>query len=118
MGPSVNDESALFQYQAEIRTAAAVSRVYHDMMEAGVTYGYFTTGEAIVFLRLDRNDPSILYYHLVEPAADFEKHKHSAFYYTAIGPVLGFTLRAIRSHLRASKPKKAASASAEGAEQM
>lgn len=42
-----------FQHYAELLTTAAVTQIYHDMIEAGLKYGYLTNGHAVVFLNID-----------------------------------------------------------------
>ncbi|KAH7228557.1 uncharacterized protein BKA55DRAFT_716421, partial [Fusarium redolens] len=51
--PTSVDPDARFQYHAEKLTASAVTQTYHYMIESGLEYGLLTTGEAIVFLKVD-----------------------------------------------------------------
>ncbi|KAI1375768.1 hypothetical protein F4677DRAFT_420659 [Hypoxylon crocopeplum] len=51
-----------------------------------------TTGEAIVFLKIDWVDPTILYYHLSEPKEEVRAHPDNLCYCTAVGQVLAFSL--------------------------
>ncbi|KAH6950421.1 hypothetical protein BKA56DRAFT_425190, partial [Ilyonectria sp. MPI-CAGE-AT-0026] len=55
--PTSMDPDALFQYLADRLTASAVTQTYHYMIEEGLEYGLLTTGEAIVFLRVDWEEP-------------------------------------------------------------
>lgn len=49
------------------------------MLESGVEYSCIIIGEALVLLRIDADDPNILYYHLAEPKEE-----------VSIGDRLGF----------------------------
>ncbi|KAF4125460.1 hypothetical protein GMORB2_4300 [Geosmithia morbida] len=59
-----------FKHYAERLTAAAVTQTYHYMVEAGLEYGYLTNGDAIVFLKIDWADPTVLRYHLARPSRE------------------------------------------------
>ncbi|KAM0564778.1 hypothetical protein ACHAP9_009042 [Verticillium nonalfalfae] len=58
--PTSAAPDALFQYHAERLTASAVTQTYHYMIEGGLEYGLVTTGEAIVFLKVDWEEPETL----------------------------------------------------------
>lgn len=49
------------------QVASAIAQTYHYMIEGGLEHGLLTTGEAIVFLKIDWEEPETLYYHLAEP---------------------------------------------------
>ncbi|KAI1839674.1 hypothetical protein JX266_014115 [Neoarthrinium moseri] len=74
--PTAADLIARFEYHAERLTAAAITQTYNYMIEGGLEYGLLTTGEAIIFLRVDWQDPETLLYHLAEPS--FEMADRSA----------------------------------------
>lgn len=42
----------------------ALTQAYHYMLVSGVEYGYLSTGEVIVFLRILEDDATTLYYHV------------------------------------------------------
>jgi len=65
------------------------------MIEGGLEYGLLTTGEAIVFLKINWDDPNILYYHLAEPGSEVQVHPDASRYCTAIAQVLAFSLIAL-----------------------
>ncbi|EEP75419.1 predicted protein [Uncinocarpus reesii 1704] len=44
--------------------AQVLCQTFHYMITTGLKYGYLTSGEGLVFLMLDENDPQTLYYHL------------------------------------------------------
>ncbi|KAH7131168.1 hypothetical protein EDB81DRAFT_135184 [Dactylonectria macrodidyma] len=93
--PTSMDPDALFQYHADRLTASAVTQTYHYMMEGGLEYGLLTTGEAIVFLRVDWEEPETLYYHLAEPGPEASAHPHHFHVCTAVGQYLAFSLMAL-----------------------
>ncbi|RSL81711.1 hypothetical protein CDV31_017010 [Fusarium ambrosium] len=53
------------EYHAEKLTASAITQTYHHYMtESGLQYGLLTTGEAIVFLKIDWDEPETLCFEL------------------------------------------------------
>ena len=54
--PTAEEAEALFQYHEDRLAAAAVAQ----MIEGGLVHGLLATGEAIVFLKIDWADPTIL----------------------------------------------------------
>ncbi|EXL90018.1 hypothetical protein FOIG_16704 [Fusarium odoratissimum NRRL 54006] len=51
--PTSVDPDARFQYHAEKLTASAITQTYHYIIKSGLKYGLLTTGEAIVFLKVN-----------------------------------------------------------------
>lgn len=47
------DPNVRFQYYAERLTASAITYTYYYMIESGLEYSLLTTGEAIVFLKIN-----------------------------------------------------------------
>ncbi|KAK0612581.1 hypothetical protein B0T17DRAFT_593489 [Bombardia bombarda] len=93
--PTSVDPDALFQYHADRLTASAITQTYHYMIEGGLEYGLLTTGEAIVFLRVDWKEPETLYYHLAEPGPEALAHPNHFHVCTAVGQNLAFSLMAL-----------------------
>ncbi|PQK18023.1 hypothetical protein BB8028_0010g00160 [Beauveria bassiana] len=93
--PTAADPDALFRYHAERLAASAITQTYHYMIESGLEYGLLTTGEAIVFLKVDWGEPGTLYYHLAEPAHEVMPHPNHFHICTAVGQYLAFTLLAL-----------------------
>ncbi|KAG6040814.1 hypothetical protein E4U41_006985 [Claviceps citrina] len=97
--PTSEDTDALFQFRAEKLVASAVTRTYHYMiesgLESGLEYGLLTTGEAIVFPKVDWAEPSTLYYHLAEPGPEVSAHPDDTAICSALGQCLAFTLMAL-----------------------
>ncbi|KAL7917714.1 hypothetical protein ACQKWADRAFT_317119 [Trichoderma austrokoningii] len=91
------EEEARFQHTAEELTAAAITQTYHYMVKSGLTYSLLTTGEAIVFLKIDWRAPEVLYYHLAEPSPEVEVHSQFRSC-TAVAQYLAFHLLALRDH--------------------
>ncbi|KKZ66527.1 hypothetical protein EMCG_01121 [[Emmonsia] crescens] len=44
--------------------AQVLCQAFHYIITSGLTYGYVTSGESLVFLMVNRDDPQTLYYHL------------------------------------------------------
>ncbi|PCD22089.1 hypothetical protein AU210_015889 [Fusarium oxysporum f. sp. radicis-cucumerinum] len=95
--PTSADPDARFQYHAEKLTASAITQTYHYMIESGLEYGLLTTGEAVVFLKVDWDEPETLYYHLAEPGPEVSAHPNNLHVCTAVGQYLAFTLMALGS---------------------
>ncbi|KAH7118405.1 hypothetical protein EDB81DRAFT_848123 [Dactylonectria macrodidyma] len=95
--PTSVDPDARFQYHAERLTAPAITQTYHYMIEGGLENGLLTTGEVIVFLRIDWDEPGTLFYHLAEPNAEVSAHPDHFHMCTAVGQYLAFSLMALGS---------------------
>ncbi|KAK7415899.1 hypothetical protein QQZ08_012211 [Neonectria magnoliae] len=93
--PTSADPDALFQYHAERLTAAAITQTYHYMIEGGLDYGLLTTGETIVFLKVNWEEPETLYYHLAEPGPEALAHPDHVQLCAAVGQYLAFSLMAL-----------------------
>ncbi|KAI1145039.1 hypothetical protein F4825DRAFT_474969 [Nemania diffusa] len=91
------DPEALFQYHAERLTTSALTQTYHHMVTGGLEYGLLTTGEAIVFLKVDWEEPDTLYYHLAEPKSEVTAHPDNIMSCAAVGQHLAFILLASSS---------------------
>ena len=91
-----------FNYNADKLVAAAVTQTYSYMLESGAEYSCIITGEAIVFLWIEADDPNTLYYHLAEPKEEVHTGDGLGFKHplTAIGQLLSFCLMALRSERR------------------
>lgn len=91
------DDEKDFQEDAERVTAAAVVQTYHYMIKAGLSYSLLTTGEAVVFLKIDWGQPETLYYHLAEPGAEVAEHSQYRSC-TAVAQYVAFHLLALRDY--------------------
>ena len=88
--------------------AAVITQTFSYMIEGGLEYGYVCTGEAFVFLRVLHDDPATAYYYLSVPKEDVGKTTgwtgdlggDNRLHLTALGQVLAFTLRALRTSPR------------------
>ncbi|KAJ8121785.1 hypothetical protein ONZ43_g1850 [Nemania bipapillata] len=92
------DEEGKFNYYATKLVASAITQVFHYMVKSGLAYGLLTTGEGIVFLKLDWSNPETVYYHLAKPAEEVSSHKDFRSY-SAVSQYLGFHLLALRDYL-------------------
>ncbi|KAH6645568.1 hypothetical protein BKA67DRAFT_651321 [Truncatella angustata] len=93
--PTAADPDGRFQYHAERLTAAAITQTYNYTIEGGLEYGLLTTGETIVFLRVDWREPGTLLYHLAEPAFEVAAQSGQHHACTAVGQYLAFSLLAL-----------------------
>ncbi|KAG6105423.1 hypothetical protein E4U13_007881 [Claviceps humidiphila] len=86
---------------AEKRAKRAVTQTYHNMMESCLEFGILTTGQAIVFLHVNWDDPRTLYYHIAEPALDVANApKRDAAFLSAVGQYVAFTSMALTKSRR------------------
>ncbi|KAI1406438.1 hypothetical protein F4819DRAFT_481549 [Hypoxylon fuscum] len=106
--PLVEDKEGLFQYHAEKLTAAAVTHIFDSMIGSGLEYGLLTTGEALVFLKIDWTDPMNLWYHLAEPSQEVRAHPDDFRHYTAVSQILAFSLTALGAQSHGGKERKLA----------
>jgi len=93
--PTSADPDGRFQYHAERLTAAALTQTYHYMIVGGLEFGLLTTGEAVVFLKIDWEEPDTLYYHLAEPKSEAAAHPNNLQSCAAVGQYLAFSLVAL-----------------------
>ncbi|OJD10193.1 hypothetical protein ACJ73_09899, partial [Blastomyces percursus] len=90
---------------ARWRVAACISQTFSYMIQAGLEYGYVCTGEAFIFLHVNSDDHTTVYYYLSVPNDDVgettgwasDSDRDNRLHLTAIGQVLAFTLRALRT---------------------
>ncbi|KAI1636977.1 hypothetical protein F4809DRAFT_650132 [Biscogniauxia mediterranea] len=92
-----NDEEAKFNHYATEVVASAVTQTFHYMVKSGLAYGLLTTGEAIVFLKINWNNPQTVYYHLAEPAEEVSSHGNFPSC-SAVSQYLGFHLLALSDY--------------------
>ncbi|KAH0557009.1 hypothetical protein GP486_005205 [Trichoglossum hirsutum] len=101
--PNRDDSTTTFQYHADRVVASTVTQAFSYMISGGVRFGYITTGQAFVFLHIPLEDPTTLYYYLVEPQAGVDAQKiefpddSTSWHRTAIAQVLAFCLMALQS---------------------
>ncbi|KJZ68704.1 hypothetical protein HIM_11905 [Hirsutella minnesotensis 3608] len=93
--PTSKDPEGRFEYHAERLTASAITQTYHYMIEGGLEYSLLTTGEAIVFLKIDWDEPGTLLYHMAVPSIEVAAQTKDAHLCTAVAQYLAFTLLAI-----------------------
>jgi len=92
------DDEGRFRYYARRLTAAATTQAYCYMIQAGLEMGLVSTGEVIIFLKIDWTDPSTLYFHVAEPALETQAQPPeggAAPYCTAVSQMLAFTVMAL-----------------------
>ncbi|KAL9012895.1 MAG: hypothetical protein Q9173_002372 [Seirophora scorigena] len=99
------DEKGKFRHLADYLVAAAATQTYVYMLESKCEYGCLITGESIVFLRINRRDPSVLEYRLTEPAVACAEATGGQFPFnqTAIAQMLSFFFMALQSKLHTNE---------------
>lgn len=98
------------QYDAELTVVRALTRTFHRMFQAGLTYGCLTTAEAFVFLKIDyTSTPLTLLYHLAEPTRDVAGNGGDLAY-SAVCQTLDFTIMALDAASRENSQDKCAAA--------
>ncbi|KAF3482557.1 uncharacterized protein GIQ15_05316 [Arthroderma uncinatum] len=88
---------------ARWRVAACISQIFSYMIQAGLEYGCVCTGETLIFLHVNPDDPTTVYYYLSVPNDDVGDTTSwiggsdcdNKLHLTTIGQVLAFTLRAL-----------------------
>ncbi|KAL9607939.1 MAG: hypothetical protein Q9167_007200 [Letrouitia subvulpina] len=90
-----------FVEDAEKLIAAAATQTYFSMLEGGLEYSCIVTGEAYVFLKIEKDRPDILYYHLSIPKEDVAKVE--AIELSPVAQLLSFSVMACRSIPRDQK---------------
>ncbi|KAG6103617.1 hypothetical protein E4U13_000494, partial [Claviceps humidiphila] len=87
-----------------------VAQSYNYLMESPTGLGILVTVQALVFLRVDRDNPGTLFYHIAAPAEDVAQamardaargiseatSKRNSLFLSAVGQYLAFTLMAMR----------------------
>ncbi|KAK4194131.1 hypothetical protein QBC40DRAFT_291318 [Triangularia verruculosa] len=85
-------------YDAEQLTAAAFAQTFDHMVRGGLSYGLLTTGEILVFIKVDWTNPTTAYYYVVELDKETQVHLDAdkVIYWSAVSQVLAFTLAALK----------------------
>ncbi|EEP81714.1 predicted protein [Uncinocarpus reesii 1704] len=99
---SENDDAVKL---ARRRVAAVITQLFSYMIYAELEFGYVCTGQAFIFLRVDPKDPTTVYYYLSVPNDDVGMNtgwvdgsdSDNKLHLTAVGQVLAFTLRALKT---------------------
>jgi hypothetical protein len=92
------------QQQFRRLVAVIITQAYSDMVRSGLEYGCVCTGEAYIFLRVP-DDPKTVYYFLSVPKGDAgettgwapDPDGGNRLHLTAVGQVLAFTRRALKT---------------------
>lgn len=101
--PTTPDEQ--FQHKAEELVAAGLAQAYTYMLQTGLEYGCLETGESTVFLRVDKDTPNTLFYHLAIPQSEVQQFLKTNVgtdtpfpsSLTALGQMSSFVLMALQS---------------------
>ncbi|KAL1843734.1 hypothetical protein VTJ49DRAFT_115 [Mycothermus thermophilus] len=98
--PLLEDMKQTSRYEAERLTGEALTRAFYSMVEAQTTYGILARSDALIFLKIDWNDPPTLFYHFSEPQAEMAKQakdEDGLLYCSYLSQVLAFALSTLES---------------------
>lgn len=70
-----------------------IPEVFRTMVELKAEYGQIITGESIVFLRIDWDEPTVVYRHTATPKTDIDGILGENLHRTAVSQQLAFILR-------------------------
>ncbi|KAL7818635.1 hypothetical protein V8C44DRAFT_318523 [Trichoderma aethiopicum] len=90
------DESFTFDSSSKQTVTAIITQLYDCMVRCGVTHGYVYTGVAIIFLEIQQ-DPSIVHFYVSVPDDDVSVQEESGVYYSAVGQIFAFMMRAMQA---------------------
>ncbi|KAI1120380.1 hypothetical protein F5Y10DRAFT_258558 [Nemania abortiva] len=96
-----NEKEAKFVHYATVLVASAITQTYHYMVKAGLAYGLLTTGQGIVFLKINWKNPETVYYHLADPIGELsslEGDIENIRYHSAVAQYLAFHLLALADY--------------------
>ncbi|ETS03515.1 hypothetical protein M419DRAFT_56630, partial [Trichoderma reesei RUT C-30] len=90
------DESFTFDSSSKQTMTAIITQLYDCMVRCGVTYGYVYTGVAIIFLEI-QEDPSVVHCFVSVPDDDVSVQEESGVYFSAVGQIFAFMIRAMQA---------------------
>ncbi|KAG5940545.1 hypothetical protein E4U59_002371 [Claviceps monticola] len=94
-GPAVDDVPPSTA-AAEKQVQHVIIETYNKMIDSCLEYGIITTGQAVVFLHFNWDDPKTLHYHIAEPRLDVALGpEEDAALLTTLGQYIAFTIMAI-----------------------
>lgn len=85
-----------FEFLSKNLMTAVITQLFSYMIDKGVRYGYVCTGEAFVFLRIDAEDPTRVYYSVNIPRQDYEVDPENRLQRTAVSQVFAFVTQALQ----------------------
>ncbi|KKA27602.1 hypothetical protein TD95_001438 [Thielaviopsis punctulata] len=102
------DDKKAKKEKSEGFVASAITQTYNYMIGSGLEYGILTTGEAVVFLKIDWTDPGTLYYYYSVPQHSTVDASQSIDYQlaSAIGQYLAFTLMSLQSETHSTDERQ------------
>lgn len=94
-----NDQAS--QDASDLLIAMVITQTYDYMIRLGLEYGYVTAGKSFLFLWVKEDEPSTLYYALVDPGGEAEDEDGEVKVFgTAVAQAASFSLLALRSETR------------------
>ncbi|PKK53377.1 hypothetical protein CI102_3023 [Trichoderma harzianum] len=94
------DDTFTFVSSSKQVVTATITQLFDRMVKSGVPYGYIYTGDAIIFLEIYDDDPSIVHYYVSIPDIDVCDEDESTLRYSAVGQIFAFIIRAMQAEPR------------------
>lgn len=91
------DDTFTFVSSSKQIVTATITQLFDHMVKSGVPYGYIYTGDAIIFLEIHDDDPSIVHYYVSIPDIDVCDEDESTLRYSAVGQIFAFIIRAMQA---------------------
>ena len=98
------------EYKADKLCTDVATQIFHYMIVNGLEYSYITTGKGLVFLRIKKDEPDTLYYHLSVPTEDVKQDEALGYLYprTSVAQILSLCLMAFKAERRTVRWRKQA----------
>ncbi|KAG6156821.1 hypothetical protein E4U11_005503 [Claviceps purpurea] len=96
MSPEPTDKS-----KSLLPRPAVITQAFAAMVREGIRYGYVDTGEVMIFLHINDNDPSIVEYHLCDPSSDVDGDDDKMDF-SAVSQLFAFTVQAMKARAASS----------------
>ena len=96
------------EYKADKLCTDVATQIFHYMIVNGLEYSYITTGKGLVFLRIMKDEPDTLYYHLSVPTEDVKQDEALEYLYprTSVAQILSLCLMAFKTERRTVRWRK------------
>lgn len=95
----IDKEGDDFDFHSKSLVAAVITQLFSYIIAKGVQHGYVFDGEAIIFLYIPNDDPSMVCYHLFIPHIDFQENDLNRLHRTSVAQMLAFVLGALVAEL-------------------
>ncbi|KAF4126629.1 hypothetical protein GMORB2_0365 [Geosmithia morbida] len=90
----------------KISIGMIMTQAYDYMVEYGLQYSYLATGPAFIFLFLDPDEPTTVYYRLEEPGVSANSNSRDGIKHSAVSLAVAFVLMSIKGQYMSQKWKR------------